>query len=389
MSDKVLIVEGRQFRTETDQKLAERDRRTMESLRARMKGMNATQLEGLLKEIKSGKYRFFTILGQDFTEEVEAAISAQKKGGSSRGSLKDGSQARKASGKKEASRKSSLSEAELEASARQLLLKKEKRRRRIILASLVIAALSLGYFGVYTYHEYRTSASYQMLNKMKENAKGGGNSASSAGGDQDVVIHYTEEGDVPDVLDEYKDLLIKNKKLIGWVKIADTNIDYPVMQTSDNEYYLTHNINQEKDRNGTIFMDTNCDVLKPSTNFILYGHHMRSGNMFGKLDKYEDQDYCEEHSIIQFDTIYEHGTYQVMYVFRSHVFTAEDVSFKYYQFIDAYSEVEFDSYMKEMSEMSLYDTGVTAQYGDQLLTLSTCDYEEENGRFVVVAKRID
>ncbi len=78
-----------------------------------------------------------------------------------------------------------------------------------------------------------------------------------------------------------------------------------------------------------------------------------------------------------------------MYVFRSHVFKAEDVSFKYYQFIDAYSEVEFDSYMKEMAEMSLFDTGVTASYGDQLLTLSTCDYEEENGRFVVVAKRIE
>jgi SrtB family sortase len=360
----------------------------IDKLRARMKDMNAGQLEQLLNDLKSEKYKFYTILGQDFREEVESAVKARQKSGTGKKtSLRKGSA--KTSDKKESSRRSKLSDAELEASARELLRNRERRRHRIILTCVVVAALSLGYFGIYTYHEYRTSASYSMLNKMKESAKESGSSKTSGADDSEVVIHYTEDGETPEVLEEYKSLLIKNKKLIGWVKIADTNIDYPVMQTSDNEYYLTHNIDQEKDRNGTIFMDTNCDVLKPSTNFILYGHHMRSGNMFGKLDKYEDEDYCKEHNLIQFDTIYEHGTYEVMYVFRSHVFKAEDVSFKYYQFIDAYSEVEFDSYMKEMAEMSLFDTGVTASYGDQLLTLSTCDYEEENGRFVVVAKRIE
>nr|MCR5755715.1 class B sortase [Acetatifactor sp.] len=175
----------------------------------------------------------------------------------------------------------------------------------------------------------------------------------------------------------------------GWLKIDDTNIDYPVMQTSDNEYYLNHNINQESDKNGSIFMDKDCDVIRGSTNYILYGHHMRSGQMFGKLDKYEDEDYYEKHPFIRFDTIYEKGTYQVMYVFRSRVFSEEEITFKYYQFIEAGSQQEFDSNMQEMQALSLYDTGVTAQYGDHLLTLSTCDYQETNGRFVVVAKRID
>ncbi len=387
MPDKVFIVEGRQFRTETDQKLAERDKLMIDRLRQRMKDMNVQQLQGLLNDLKSEKYKFHTILGQDFREEVEAAIQAKQKGGAVRKAGTGGSAS--ARGKKEPVKKRVLSDAELEASARELIRSREQRRRRIIITCVVVAALSLGYFGLYTYQEYRTSASYQMLNKMKETAKETGGKTVNNGDDGEVVIHYTEDGETPEVLDEYKNLLNKNKKLIGWLKIADTNIDYPVMQTSDNEYYLTHDMNQKEDRNGTIFMDTNCDVLKPSTNFILYGHHMRSGNMFGKLDKYEDEDYGKEHNLITFDTIYEHGTYEVMYVFRSHVFTAEDVSFKYYQFIDAYSEVEFDSYMKEMAAMSLYDTGVTASYGDQLLTLSTCDYEEKNGRFVVVAKRID
>ena len=76
-------------------------------------------------------------------------------------------------------------------------------------------------------------------------------------------------------------------------------------------------------------------------------------------------------------------------MFRSRVYQKDEVVFKYYQFIDANSEEEFNSYMKEMAALSFYDTGVTASYGDQLLTLSTCDYEEEDGRFVVVAKRVD
>ena len=137
------------------------------------------------------------------------------------------------------------------------------------------------------------------------------------------------------------------------------------MQTTDNEYYLDHNLNQEYDKNGSIFMDKDCDVLKPSTNFILYGH-----------------------PCIQFDTIYEKGQYEIMYVFRSRVYSEDEIVFKYYQFIDAQSEQEFDSYMNDMAEMSLYDTGVPASFGDQLLTLSTCDYQEKNGRFVVVAKKV-
>ena len=115
---------------------------------------------------------------------------------------------------------------------------------------------------------------------------------------------------------------------------------------------------------------------------------MQSGKMFGSLELYKDKNYYEKHKTIEFDTIYEEGTYQIMYVFRSKIFNEEDITFKYYQFFDAYSEEEFNSYMEEMKNMSLYDTGLTAEYGDQLLTLSTCDYYEDDGRFVVVAKRV-
>ena len=121
---------------------------------------------------------------------------------------------------------------------------------------------------------------------------------------------------------------------------------------------------------------------------IIYGHHMKSGKMFGKLNLYSSKDYYEKHKYIQFDTIYEEGTYQVMYVFRSRVYNENDIVFKYYQFFEAATPEEFDSHMKEMEKISLYDTGVKATYGDKLVTLSTCDNSEEDGRFVVVAKRV-
>ena len=257
----------------------------------------------------------------------------------------------------------------------------------MLLLCSALAVVCLGYFGIYSYYDHKTRSSYEELLALKEKPVTQ-QQQPGISAEEPVKVTLDGEKEIPKVLDEYKNLLNTNKKLIGWVKIDDTNIDYPVMQTSDNEYYLDHNLNQEYDKNGSIFMDKDCDVLKPSTNFILYGHHMKNGSMFGNLSKYSSKSYYEKHPYIEFDTIYEKGTYQVMYAFRSKVYSEEEIVFKYYQFIDANSEQEFDSYMQEMAALAYYDTGVTARLGDQLLTLSTCDYQEKDGRFVVVAKKI-
>ena len=143
---------------------------------------------------------------------------------------------------------------------------------------------------------------------------------------------------------------------------------------------------------GKGILDVKANIYSPTSandNYIIYGHHLTSGKMFSSLVKYEDQAFYEKHKYIRFDTIYEEHLYQVMFAFRSKVYNEDDVVFKYYQFIDANSEEEFNSYMLEMSEQSFYETGVWAFYGDELLTLSTCDYHQDNGRFVVVAKRIN
>ncbi|MCM1569554.1 MAG: class B sortase [Roseburia sp.] len=387
MEDKVYIVDGRQFRTKADQERALQDKRLIERLRQETSNAGPAQKEKLISDIRAGRYPFKTLLGQDFADELEDGL--QKR--SERKSEKKAREPKKndvkrSSTVKEAEDSKSISDKKMDAYVQEELKRRERRRKLLLAACSILAVVCLGCFGVYSYQNYRTERNNQRFSSLKEMQYIGNEDYGGA----NPGVYYTldAEEEPREVLEEFKNLLNKNKRLIGWLKIDDTNIDYPVMQTVDNEYYLDHNLNQEYDKNGSIFMDKDCDVINPSTNYILYGHHMKSGQMFGKLDLYSGEQYGEEHKYIQFDTIYEKGLYQVMYVFRSRVYSEEEVNFKYYQFIDALSEQEFDSYMKEMAAVSLYDTGVTAQYGDQLLTLSTCDYQETNGRFVVVAKKV-
>lgn len=392
MAQKVYVVEGRQFRTQSDYARAVHDKGIIDKLRKETDLQDKAQLEQLRTDLKNGKYKFMTLLGQDFRDEVEERLKAAGTGkkqtsGKHRGQRKRQDSGKGARGGGTAGGASpGQEEQEIGEAVLDELRKRDKRRKLIIALCSVAAAGCLGYFGIYSYFNYRTSSTYESLSSLRDTRASGPSVAAPAATPQFTLDDAPEEP--REVLEEFKILLNKNQKLIGWLKIDDTNIDYPVMQTVDNEYYLDHNLNQEYDKNGSIFMDKDCDILKPSTNYILYGHHMKSGQMFGYLDRYSSEKYYEEHPYIQFDTIYERGTYQVMYVFRSHVYSEDEIAFKYYQFIDVNSEQEFDSYMQEMAEMSYYDTGVTAEYGDQLLTLSTCDYQEKDGRFVVVAKKI-
>lgn len=384
MAQKTYIVEGRQFRTQADYNKALKDQQMIKAIRNKVDLNNIKQTEQIVKELKAGKYRFYTLLGQDFREELEEKLKTTAQQGAKSSGRKVSANGRgvKQRGKQPLGKGTSDKEVP-DSIVKEELKRQERRRRLLVILCSVVSAGCLGYFALYTYYDYKTKQSYEQLSALKEQPV-------NAANDSAPVIHYTtSDQELPEVLDEYKNLVNKNKKLIGWLKIDDTNINYPVMQTTNNEYYLDHNLNQEYDKNGSIFMDKDCDVLKPSTNTILYGHHMKSGQMFGKLDLYSSEDYYKKHKYIQFDTIYEKGIYEVMYVFRSKIYSEEEIVFKYYQFIDALSQQEFDSYMQEMAAMSFYDTGVTAQYGDELLTLSTCDYYVNDGRFVVVAKRIE
>lgn len=402
-----LTVAGRRFRTRADYEAALRDREKIDAIKSRTNLEDPKAVYRLFAELQNGVYRFESVVGNDFDDEIyekieslkEKGITAEnadafsygkgrKKAGNKRTIRKEAPKAEKKKKKNAGNLKTAKLEDYDKKMQKQILseLKKQERRRRLLTAAAsIVAILCFGYFGLYYYNSAKADSDYGQLAGLKNSdVLADKNSA----GKNEVALHKTGEIKLPDILDEYKTLYEKNKKLIGWIKIDDTIIDYPVMQTTNNEYYLDHNFNQETDKNGSIFLDADCSIYPRSTNLILYGHHMKSGKMFGGLQKYAKESYGKEHPIIQFDTIYEKGSYQVMYVFQSQVYNENDVVFKYYQFIDANSEGEFNSYMREMAALSLYDTGITAEYGDSLITLSTCDNSKQDGRFVVVAKRI-
>lgn len=403
MAEVKWIVEGRRFRSEEEYQAALRDKERIDSITGDLKLDDPKDIETLYLELKNGKYTFESIVGRQFDDNIfelyqrikaeerkkqeeKAAMKERRKQQIEKiknlKNLKNTSIASKKQEKTAPRARLEDFDPDMQKQIVEVLRSKERKRKMLIAGCLFLCIISFGYLGAYYQVSAKSAREFEELAEMKE----AGKQASSTG---QVRIHLTDDTvETPDILPEYSLIHQKNQKLIGWVKIDDTLIDYPVMQTVNNEYYLDHNFNQEEDRNGCIFMDYQCDVVRGCDNIILYGHHMKSGKMFGTLNKYSKESYFLEHPVIQFDTIYEKGTYQVMYVFRSKVYSEEEVTFKYYQFINAASEKEFNSAMNEMAALSLYDTGVTASYGDQLLTLSTCDYQEKKGRFVVVAKKI-
>ena len=189
---------------------------------------------------------------------------------------------------------------------------------------------------------------------------------------------------------QLQELKKENNDIVAWLEIPDTKINYPVLQTTDNEYYLTHTYKKENSKDGSIFLDKDYDWNMPSSNLLIYGHNNKNGNMFQELLKYEDESYYKEHPIIQFTTVDEDSTYEIIAVFKSRVYYKNEQNvFRYYFFINAENEEEYNYYVEESKKASLYDTGKTAEYGDQLLTLSTCEYSQEDGRFVIVARKLE
>lgn len=194
------------------------------------------------------------------------------------------------------------------------------------------------------------------------------------------------------VVAEYADLYKANSDIIGWVTVKDTKIDYPVMQTqNDPEYYIRRDFAKNSSSGGTPFMDASSDIFIPTSNFMIYGHNMKNGTMFHDLLKYEKKDFYNKHKTFKFDTIYKggQGTYKVIAAGYTEIYPVDSKKFKYYKYTAITSETEFYEYVNGVKAISIYDTGVSAEYGDQLVTLSTCAYHTDEGRFIVVGKRVD
>lgn len=207
------------------------------------------------------------------------------------------------------------------------------------------------------------------------------------------IIEQVEEKTKEELKDTERTLKVQrlqeeNSDIVGWLEIPNTTINYPVLQGEDNEYYMYHNYKKQKSKNGSIFLTKDYDWSIPSSNLLIYGHNMQNGTMFQELLRYKKEEFYKQHPIIRFTTEKEDVEYEIISVFPSRVYyKSEKNVFRYYYFVNAKNEAEYNEFVKNAKKASLYDIEATAEYGDPLLTLSTCSYHTEDGRFAVVARK--
>lgn len=188
-------------------------------------------------------------------------------------------------------------------------------------------------------------------------------------------------------LSSYIALKEKNPDFFGWISIEGTAVNYPVMHTpEDEEHYLHRDFYGKKARGGVPFLAASC--REGCGNYLIYGHHMKNGTMFASLLDYAVREYWEEHPVIRFDTPAASGEYEVVAAFYSEAYPhGTSGVFRFYQYTDLSEPSVFAEYAEQVRRAALYDTGVNAEYGSELITLCTCSYHVENGRFVVVARK--
>ena len=225
-----------------------------------------------------------------------------------------------------------------------------------------------------------------------------------------IIINYKEDKEQNEVFEELENIItecqeVQNEKqekkqeesinlqelyklnndFVGWLKIENTNISYPVMQTENDrkDYYLRKNFYKQYSQLGTPYIAEYCNI-KTSDYVIIYGDHIKNNQIFGELEKYKKKEFYNNHRVINFNTIYENAEYEIIAVFKTVAYTG----FEYYKFVNSSSKQEFDTFIKKCKELSFYETEKTAEYGDKLITLSTCEFSNKNGRLVVIAKKI-
>ena len=181
----------------------------------------------------------------------------------------------------------------------------------------------------------------------------------------------------------------QNSDFIAWLQIPGTSVNYPVVQTTDNTKYYRMNFEGEYSEHAVPFVDASDDLQKPSTNVIVYGHNIRTdGQMFNILKGYTDLSFYQEHSVIDFNSVYHDGQYKIISVFYTNTHAEHGKIFPYHEFIDAQDPQQTQDYIDSVLVRSIINTGVDVRSDDQLLTLSTCSYEFKDARFVVVARKV-
>lgn len=202
-----------------------------------------------------------------------------------------------------------------------------------------------------------------------------------------AVLPDTGEPETEGNEERFRALTDQNQEFMAWLTIEGTRINYPVMYSpEDPEYYLNHDFYGEPSEAGVPFIGVDC--TPDSNHLIIYGHHKRDGSMFTDLLRFAKKEFWEEHRTLEFDTVEESGEYEILAAFYEKVHYQDETDvFRYYSYGGDLTRERWEEYLDQVSRAALYETGVETEYGDRLLTLSTCAYHTENGRFVVVARK--
>ncbi len=192
----------------------------------------------------------------------------------------------------------------------------------------------------------------------------------------------------PEKLAQYREMSEAYSRLYGWLQIPETQIDLSVMRAEgDREFYLHHDFTGAESAEGALFVDAKSSIYPQDDNTVIYGHNMKNGHIFGTLKMYLDQEFFQAHREIRFDTLYESGIYEAVAVLKTRILNENENGFRYYHFFQYKNKEEFQDRMDFVEENRMFETGSTLQYGDGILMLSTCEYSQENGRLVVVARK--
>ncbi|QNM06738.1 class B sortase [Qiania dongpingensis] len=258
----------------------------------------------------------------------------------------------------------------------------DKKKKRGNLIRSIIFAAALVVFAV---------SAYQLFMIYMEYKKGSDEYKGLAGKAEKILVsaEETEEAESGENnesaagpwMDLYNAMIKENEDYIGWITIEDTNINYPIVQCEDNDYYLTHTFEREENASGALFVDSGIQDRMEGKNVIVYGHNMKNGSMFANLKKYREDEFFDDHRRFEVYTSTGHYTYEVFSVCT----VSPDSDTYTIGFAD---DADFMNYIQKMQSRSIHKTGVTVSAEDKIITLSTC-VNHNVDRLIVQAKRLE
>ena len=238
----------------------------------------------------------------------------------------------------------------------------KKKTSTNIVSILTIILVLIGFFFIYQWYKENDKN-----NELKDNLIR-------------TSLQKEEKEKYPYITTDLSNLIKQNSDTIGWIKVPNTEINYPVVQTTDNKYYLNYDFEKKENTAGWIFLDYRNRLDNSDDNYIIYGHNRLDDSMFGTLKKTMEEEWYKNNKYIYFNTTNSYLTYEVF-----SIYSIDKDDFK--SNINSISEEKYEEYLKVSLRRSIYDFQVELTTSDKIITLYTCDNDNEN-RTILQAKLV-